>query len=70
VLQLLGLDSEGPGLDGRVLHEALANGPDEEQVVAETRSHTVATTDDSYRAVVQTSEVAGRRYVDKGWRIT
>jgi arylsulfatase A-like enzyme len=69
VLHLLGLDGDGPGLDGRVLHEALADGPDEEQVIVETRAHTVTTTDGAYRAVVQTSEVAGRRYVDKGWRI-
>ena len=70
VLHILGLVSDDAGLDGRVLHEALTNGPDEEQVIVETRAHTVVTTDASYRAVVQTSEVAGRRYVDKGWRIT
>jgi arylsulfatase A-like enzyme len=69
-LQILGLDATAPGLDGRVLHEALANGPDEEQIAVETRAHTVATPDGAYRAVVQTSEVAGHRYVDKGWRIT
>ena len=66
VLALLGID-EGDGLDGRVLREALADGPDPEQVAAETRVHTVAA--GAYRAAVQVSEVDGRRYVDKSWRI-
>jgi predicted AlkP superfamily pyrophosphatase or phosphodiesterase len=66
VLALLGIDGED-GLDGRVLREALAEGPDPEQVAAETRVHTVAA--GAYRAAVQVSEVDGRRYVDKSWRI-
>ena len=66
ILALLGIDG-GDGLDGRVLVEALAGGPDEEQMVAETRIHTVAT--GAYRAAIQISEVEGRRYVDKSWRI-
>ena len=67
ILSMLGLDTTG--LDGRVLYEALANGPDEEQVVVESRAYTVEAGAGSYRAVVQISEVAGRRYVDKGWRL-
>lgn len=70
ILHLLGLDASAQGVDGRILFEALADGPDEEQVIVETRAHTVATADGAYRAVVQTSELAGRRYVDKGWRLT
>ena len=66
ILALLGIDG-GDGLDGRVLVEALAGGPDEEQMAAETRIHTVAT--GAYRAAIQISEVEGRRYVDKSWRI-
>jgi arylsulfatase A-like enzyme len=73
ILALLGLDGEGAGLDGRVLAEALADGseteraPDPEQVGQETRVHTVEA--GAYRAAVQVSTVARRRYVDKAWRI-
>ena len=67
ILTLLGLDGDaGAGLDGRVLAEALVNGPDPEQVAQETRVHTVEA--GGYRAAVQISIVAGRRYVDKAWR--
>ena len=54
------------GMDGRVILEALANGPDEEQVAADTRSWRVQ--NGSYSAVLQTSESAGKRYIDKAWR--
>jgi predicted AlkP superfamily pyrophosphatase or phosphodiesterase len=67
VLALHGLDASG--LDGRVLREAFADGPDEEQLTVETRAHTAEAAAGRYRAVVQISEVDGRRYVDKGWRI-
>jgi len=67
VLAIHGLGVDG--LDGRVLHEALAGGPDEEQVTAETRAHTAQASNGAYRAVLQISEVAGRRYVDKSWRV-
>jgi len=66
ILALAGLDTTG--VDGRVLREALAGGPDEEQVAVQTRLHT-AETAPSYHAVVQISEVDGYRYLDKGWRI-
>jgi arylsulfatase A-like enzyme len=65
ILALLGLSTDG--LDGRVLHEALTDGPDPEQVVTTTRVHTVEV--GAYRAAVQVSEVDARRYVDKSWRI-
>jgi predicted AlkP superfamily pyrophosphatase or phosphodiesterase len=64
ILALLGLDPAG--CDGRVLREALADGPDPEQVAVATRVHTVET--GAYRAALQVSEVDGRRYVDTSWR--
>jgi predicted AlkP superfamily pyrophosphatase or phosphodiesterase len=67
VLALLGIDGEA-GLDGRVVAEALDGGPDPEQIPVETRIHTVAA--GAYRAALQISTVAGRRYVDKSWRLT
>jgi arylsulfatase A-like enzyme len=66
VLALLGLPADG--LDGRVLREAFVDGPDAEQVVAVTRVHTVEA--GAYRAALQVSEVDGRRYVDKSWRLS
>ena len=65
ILALLGLQAED--LDGRVLVEALRDGPDAEQVAVETLTHTVSAGD--YRAALQISLIAGRRYVDKSWRI-
>jgi arylsulfatase A-like enzyme len=67
VLALHGLDTSGT--DGRVLREALVNGPDQEQVAVETRVYATAASGGAYRALVQVSEVDGRRYVDKGWRV-
>ena len=65
ILALLGHDVAG--LEGRVLAEALADGPDPEQVAVETRTYTIVA--GTYRAAIQVSVVEGRRYVDKGWRI-
>ena len=65
ILAMLGLPAEG--LDGRVLDEALAGGPDPEQVLVETATYTTGAGD--YRAAIQVSTVAGRRYIDKSWRI-
>ncbi len=66
ILALLGI-AVADRLDGRVLAEALEGGPDPEQVAVDTRVHTVAA--GGYRAAVQLSEVDGRRYVNKSWRI-
>ncbi len=66
ILALLGI-AEAERLDGRVLAEALDGGPDPEQVAVGTRVHTV--TAGGYRAALQLSEVDGRGYVDKSWRI-
>ena len=65
ILHLLG-HPKAATFDGRVLHEALVNGPDEEQVATETRTLRVA--NGTYRAVLQVTEAAGRRYLDKSWR--
>jgi len=66
ILALLDV-AERDELDGRVLTEALENGPDPEQIAVDTRVHTVET--DAYRAAIQVSHAEGRRYVDKSWRI-
>lgn len=68
ILYLLGLRQQATGMQGRPLLEAMVDGPDEEQVAMETRTLPVA--NGSYRAVLQVSDVAGRRYIDKGWRVT
>lgn len=67
ILALKGV-SGGESLDGRVLAEALRDGPDEEQIPSEThvlRTETVG----RYRAAVQVTDVGSHRYIDKGWRI-
>jgi len=66
ILSLLGIP-EGSPLDGRILAEALDTGPDAEQIAVDTRVHTVEAGD--YRAAIQISQVDGRRYVDKSWRV-
>jgi arylsulfatase A-like enzyme len=66
VLAVLGID-ECHGMDGRVLAEALAGGPDTEQVAADTCTHTLDA--GAYHAALQVSTVDGRRYVDKSWRV-
>lgn len=66
LLHLLGLRTDAAAMDGRPLHEALASGPDQEQVEMQTSGLRVAS--GSYRAVLQVSTVQGKRYVDKAWR--
>ena len=63
---MLGIDDRD-GMDGRVLIEALAGGPDAEQVAVETRTDIVDA--GAYRAALQISTIDGHRYVDKSWRI-
>jgi arylsulfatase A-like enzyme len=60
---------EVPGRDGRVLLEALHDGPDEEQVPVQTRTYLTSSPDGAYQAAIQISEVGQQRYVDKSWRI-
>lgn len=67
VLNLKG-DAAGEYLGGRVLKEAMLNGPDAEQVPSETK---ILRTQSAgrYRAMVQVTDVGEYRYIDKGWRI-
>ena len=66
LLHLLGATAAVSGMDGRPLIEALASGPDQEQVAMETRALRVR--HGGYSAVLQVSEVDGKRYIDKAWR--
>ena len=67
VLTLTG-DAVGESLGGRVLKEALRDGPDEEKIPTETK---ILKTEAAgrYRAAVQVTDVGAHRYIDKGWRI-
>src|ERR1700730_6671673 len=71
LIALLGLDHDAslPRFDGRAITEALADGPDEEQVAAKPTTYFTATTDGAFRAAIQVSEVGGERYLDKSWRV-
>jgi hypothetical protein len=69
LVALLGLGGELPRFDGRAVLEALADGPNPEQVPVRTTTHFTATSDGAYRAAIQVSEVAGERYLDKSWRM-
>jgi arylsulfatase A-like enzyme len=66
ILALLGIADRGD-LDGRVLAEAFEDGPDAEQTAVDTRVHAVEA--GVYRAAIQVSEIDGRRYADKSWRV-
>jgi arylsulfatase A-like enzyme len=66
ILHLLGMQRSSANMQGRALVEALVEGPDEEQVPMDTRALRVGK--GAYRAVLQVTEVDGRRYVDKAWR--
>ena len=65
LLHLVGARSPA-AFDGRVLHEALAGGPDEEKLLVSTR--TLRVEEGAYRAAIQITETDGKRYVDKSWR--
>jgi len=67
-LMNLDKDIDLKGFDGRVLSEALVDGPDEEMVPIEVRTHSVETPDGSYRAMLQITELDRQRYIDKSWR--
>jgi predicted AlkP superfamily pyrophosphatase or phosphodiesterase len=71
LLALMKLDKDA-GLDrfdGRVLREAFADGPDEEQVPIEVHTYFAETADGSYRAAIQITGLDRQRYVDKSWRV-
>ena len=67
ILALKGVGG-GESLDGRILSEALRDGPDAEQVASETKVLRT-TAAGGYRAAVQVTDVGPHRYIDKGWRI-
>jgi arylsulfatase A-like enzyme len=70
LLALMNLDmAPGAGFDGRVLSEALADGPDEEQVPIQVRTYYVETPGGAYRAALQVTELERQRYIDKSWRL-
>ncbi len=71
LLALIGLDHDAtlPAFDGRAITEAFVDGPDAEQVPAQTTIYFTATPDGAYRAALQVSEVGGERYLDKSWRV-
>jgi arylsulfatase A-like enzyme len=56
----------GDKLDGRVLIEALADGPDPEKVAIDV--HTLGVEDGAFRSAIQVTETGGKRYIDKSWR--
>ena len=66
LLHLLGMSNAASEMDGRALMEALVSGPDQEKVAMETRSLRVRS--GGYSAILQVSDVAGKRYIDKAWR--
>ena len=66
ILALLGVD-ERETMDGRVLREALADGPDPEHTPVDTRTHIAEA--GSFRAALQVSTADGGHYVDKSWRL-
>jgi arylsulfatase A-like enzyme len=68
ILALTGIQDHA-GLDGRILHEALLDGPDEEQVAVETRVQATTARQGQYRAALQVSQVGPYRYIDKSWRL-
>jgi predicted AlkP superfamily pyrophosphatase or phosphodiesterase len=71
LLALMNLDRDVDmrRFDGRVLREAFADGPDEEQVPVQVHTYFVETADGSYRAALQITDLERQRYVDKSWRM-
>lgn len=67
LLALEGVSSRGT--DGRVLAEALNDGPDPDEVTFERNDLVVSARDGSYRGQVTVSEVDGRRYIDQTRRL-
>jgi predicted AlkP superfamily pyrophosphatase or phosphodiesterase len=68
-LMNLDKDVDLKGFDGRALSEAFVEGPDEEQVPVQVRTHFVETADGNYRTAIEVTELGRQRYIDKSWRI-
>jgi predicted AlkP superfamily pyrophosphatase or phosphodiesterase len=71
LVALLGLDRDPalPRFDGRAILEALADGPDPEQIPVRTTTYFTASPNGAYRAAIEVSEVGTQRYIDKSWRV-
>jgi len=71
LVALLGLDRDPalPRFDGRAIREALAGGPDSEQVPVRTSTYFTTAAEGAYRAAIAVSEVGAERYIDKSWRV-
>ena len=52
-----------------MLNEALADGPDEEQVPIQVRTLFAETPDGKYRTALQITDLGRQRYIDKSWRM-
>ena len=67
ILKVLGLGG-GDAMDGRVLEEALADGPDPDSIPRTTEVHTAERTTamGSYRQQISVSRVGSTHYVDQG----
>lgn len=68
VLNILKINADVT-FDGRILEEALINGIDPQKIIIESKTYTVQTKDEKYKAAVQISKKDRHWYVDKGWRI-
>lgn len=55
--------------DGRVLSEALTDGPDAARIPVTTRVYTTQPKKNGFAAAVQVSLVGDSRYIDKSWRV-
>jgi predicted AlkP superfamily pyrophosphatase or phosphodiesterase len=71
LVALLGLDRDPalPRFDGRAIREALAGGPDSEQVPVRTSTYFTTAAEGAYRAAIAVSEVGAERYIDNSWRV-
>jgi arylsulfatase A-like enzyme len=67
VLNILKINTD-VAFDGRILEEAIINGIDPQKIIIESKTYTVQTKDQKYRAAVQISKIDKHWYVDKGWR--
>lgn len=67
ILDILNIESDNK-FDGRVLKEALIDGPDHQKVLMESKTYSVATKNKKYQAAVKISKIGNFWYVDKGWR--
>lgn len=67
ILELLNIESDNK-FDGRVIKEALINGPDHQKVLTELKTYHVSTKNNKYQAAIQISKTGNFWYVDKAWR--